>query len=164
MAVELVCRRVFNPILIMSILGRMSTTCNNGGEGTYTVFFFIEHEGSDGLTLVGMDPSLSSNTDSSTANAKLVGSARDGVEGRRHCVKDMMEEITGVIDGGTTSQWCSLYLFLVRTIAGPECMDHLTQLRVQPHSHHHNPPLLLPTNQWRNECAPLFVMLTHMMS
>ena len=75
-----------------------------------------------------------------------------------------MREITGVVDGGTTSQWCSLYPLPVRTITGPERIDHLTQLRVQPHSYHHDPLLLLPTSQWHNECAPLFVMLTHMMS
>ena len=59
----------------------------------------------------------------------------------------MEVEITEVVDGGTTSQWCSLYPFLVRTIAGPEHTDHLTQLRVQPHVHHCDPPLLLPISQ-----------------
>ena len=63
-----------------------------------------------------------------------------------------------------TSQWCSLYPFPVGIIAGPEYTDHLTQLRVQPHIHHHNPPLLLPISQWRYERAPPFVILTHMMS
>ena len=40
----------------------------------------------------------------------------------------------------------------------------VTKLRVQPHIHHRDPPLLLPINQWRYECAPPFVILTHMMS
>ena len=72
--------------------------------------------------------------------------------------------ITEVVDGGITSQWRPLYPFPVRIIAGPERTDHLTQLRVQPHIHHQAPPLLRPTSQWRNERAPLFVSLTHMMS
>ena len=76
----------------------------------------------------------------------------------------MEEEITREVDGGTTNQWCSLYPFLVRIIAEPECMDHLTQLRVQPHSHHCDPPLLLPISQWRYKCTPPFVILTHMTS
>ena len=65
---------------------------------------------------------------------------------------------------GTTSQWCSLYPFPVRTVAGPERTDHLIQLRVQPHIHHRAPPLLRPTDQWRYERAPHFVSLTHMTS
>ena len=32
----------------------------------------------------------------------------------------MEVEITEVVDGGMTSQWCSLYPFLVRTITGSE--------------------------------------------
>ena len=76
----------------------------------------------------------------------------------------MEVEITEVVDGGTTSQWCSLYPFPVRTIARPERMDHLSQLRVQPHIHHRTPPLLRPISQWRYERVPHFVSLTHMMS
>ena len=48
------------------------------------ILLFVEHKGHDGMTLIGMDSSLSMNMDSSTANAKMIGSARDGVEGRRH--------------------------------------------------------------------------------
>ena len=48
------------------------------------VLLLVEHEGSNGLTLIGMGPSLSTNADSSAANAETVGGARDGVEGRRH--------------------------------------------------------------------------------
>ena len=75
-----------------------------------------------------------------------------------------VQGITEVVDGGMTSQWHSLYPFPVRIIARPKRTDHLTQLRVQPHSHHRDPPLLLPISQWRNERAPPFVILTHMMS
>ena len=76
----------------------------------------------------------------------------------------MEVEIAEVVDGGTTSQWYSLYPFPVRTIAEPECTDHLTQLRVQPHSHHRDPPHLLPIVQWCYERTPPFVILTHMTS
>ena len=62
----------------------MSTTCNNGRKGTYMVFFLIEHEGGDSPTLVSSSPSLASNTDSSTADAEMVGGAGNGMEGRRH--------------------------------------------------------------------------------
>ena len=82
--IKLMSGGVFDPILITSILGRMSTTCNDGSKGTYTVFFSIKHEGGDGPTLISSSPSLASNTDSSMANAEMVGGARDGVEGRRH--------------------------------------------------------------------------------
>ena len=54
------------------------------GLGTYSVFLFIEHKGGDGLTLVSMGPGLSTNMDSRTADAKMVGGARDSTEGRRH--------------------------------------------------------------------------------
>ena len=43
-------------------------------------------------------------------------------------------------------------------------MDHLTQLRVQSHSHHRDPPLLLLSSQWCYKHTPPFVILTHMMS
>ena len=54
---------------------------------TYATLLFIIHEGGDGPTLVGMGPSLPINTDSSMANAEMVGGAWDSVEGRRHCSK-----------------------------------------------------------------------------
>ena len=55
-------------------------------QGTYTIFLLVEHEGSNSPTLVGTGPSLSMNMDGGTANAKVVGSARNSVEGRRHLI------------------------------------------------------------------------------
>ena len=55
-------------------------------QGTYTIFLLVEHEGSNSLALVGTGPGLSINIDSGMANAKVVGSARNSVEGRRHLI------------------------------------------------------------------------------
>ena len=89
-----------------------------------------------------MVTSLSMDSDCGAAPVILVLSTRDSMSGHRHDEEDDEKgKITKVVDGGTTNQWCSLYPFPVRTIAGPKCIDHLTQLRVQPHIHHHNPPL-----------------------
>ena len=131
---------------------------------THSVFLLIEKKRGNSPTGVRTIAGLATDMNSSAANAKMVDGAGDSVRRRRHLVVVMWEEITKVVDGETTSQWCSLYPFPVRTIAGPECMDHLTQLRVQPHSHHCNPPLLHPTSQWHYERTPPFVILTHMMS
>ena len=108
------------------------------------VSLLVEHKGGNGPTSVGMGTGLTSNTDSGTAPAVLILGARNGASGHQHgeVVVMMGEEITKVVDGGMTSQWCSLYPFLVRTMAGPERTDHLTQLRDQPHIHHRAPPLL----------------------
>ena len=46
----------------------------------------------------------------------------------------MEVEITEVVDGGMTSQWCSLYPFPVRTIAEPERTDHLVSSGSSPTS------------------------------
>ena len=68
--------------------------------GTYAVLLLVVHEGSNGLTLIGTGPSLSTNADGSMANAKMIGSTGNSVERRRHLVKRlMMWEITGVVDG-----------------------------------------------------------------
>ena len=99
----------------------------------------VEHKGSNSPPGVGTVASLALDTDSSAAPAILVLGTGDGASRHQHdrvSSGRMEQEITGVVDGGTTSQWCSLYPFPVRTIAGPERTDHLTQLRVQPHIHH----------------------------
>ena len=129
----------------------------------YSILLFIEHKGSNGPASIGTVTSLATNTNSGTANAEIVDSAGDGTRRGRHCVEVMKLEITKVVNEGTTSQWCSLYPFPVKIITGPECMDHLTQLRVQLHLHHRDPPLLHPISQWQYERAPPFVILTHMM-
>ena len=129
------------------------------------VFLFVKHKWSNGLAGIGAVTGLTLDVNGGTTNTKLVLGTRNSTRGRRHCGIMLMErELTGVVDGGTTSQWCSLYPLLVRTITGSRRTDHLTQLRVQLHSHHCDPPLLLLTDQWRNEHAPPFVILTHMMS
>ena len=56
-------------------------------QSTHLVFLLIEHKRSNGLTLIGTDPSLTMNTDSSAANAKVVGSSWDSVEGGRHLIE-----------------------------------------------------------------------------
>ena len=65
------------------------------------VLLLVEHKRSNGLTLVGTGPSLSTNTDSGTANTKVVGSTRNGAEGRRHLIGVVMGgRITKEVDGG----------------------------------------------------------------
>ena len=58
---------------------------------TYSVFLLIKHKGSNGPTLIGVGPGLSTDVDSSTANAEVVGGAGDSVERRRYCKEVVME-------------------------------------------------------------------------
>ena len=88
--IELMSRRVLNPVLVTSILGRTSNTCNNEQGRTYTILLLIEHEGSDSPTLVGAGTSLSADTNGSMANAEVIGGTGNGVEGRRHLVGTVM--------------------------------------------------------------------------
>ena len=162
--VEIGSWRVLHTIFVTSILGNIQYTWPwTGTKRTYTVLLFIEHEGCDGPTGVGMITGLASNSNHGTADTELVLGVGDGTRRRRHWVVVMWGDNRSGW-WGTTSQWCSLYPFPVRTIAGPERMDHLTQLRVQPHSHHRDPPLLLLISQWHYERALPLVILTHMMS
>ena len=116
------------------------TRGTRSSRNTYTIPLFIEHEGSDSPPGVGAVAGLTPDSNGCMAPAVLILGTGDRVGGHRHDRSrsggSAEVEITEVVDGGTTSQWCSLYPFLVRTIAGPERTDHLTQLRVQPHIHH----------------------------
>ena len=56
-------------------------------QGTYTILFLVVHERSNGPTLVGTGPGLSTNVDSSTANAEMIDGTRNGLEGGRHLSK-----------------------------------------------------------------------------
>ena len=80
------------------------------------VTFFIKHEGGDGTTGVGTVTSLASDTNSGAASAILILGPRNSTSGHRHdevSGSSVEVEITEVVDGGTTSQWCSLYPFPV---------------------------------------------------
>ena len=148
--IEFVRRRILPTLLITSVLKTFSMWKVGGLGNTYTITLFIEHEGSDGPASVGMIAGLASNSDSGAAPAILILSAGDGTSGHWHgrvSSSSMGVEITEWLMEGTTDQWCSLYPFPVRIIAEPERTDYLTQLRVQPHSHHRDPPLLLPISQ-----------------
>ena len=68
----------------------MSEHVEQRGQGTYVVFLLIEHKRSNGLTLIGMGPSLSTNADGSIANAEMVNSAGDSMEGGRHLMGRLM--------------------------------------------------------------------------
>ena len=57
---------------------------------TYTVSFLIEHEGSNGLTGVGMSTGLTTNMNGSSADAELVLSARDSTRRGRHLIGVVM--------------------------------------------------------------------------
>ena len=58
--------------------------CNDERKGTYSVFFFIKHEGSDGPTGIGVGTGLALDTDSGTAPAVLVLGPGNGASGHRH--------------------------------------------------------------------------------
>ena len=58
----------------------------------HLVLFLIKHERGNGLTLVGMRPSLPMSADGSTADAEVIGGAGDSSEGGRHCITVMREE------------------------------------------------------------------------
>ena len=51
---------------------------------TYMVFFFIEHEGGNGLTSVGVITSLTTDADSGAPNAMLIDSAGNGTRRGGH--------------------------------------------------------------------------------
>ena len=55
------------------------------------ILLLVEHEGSDGPTLIGTNPSLTTDTNSGVANAKMVGGAGNGAEGGKHLIEVVME-------------------------------------------------------------------------
>ena len=83
-AVEVIRRRIFTTLLITCILGTNQHTCNEELKGTYSISFFVEHEGSDSPPGVGAVPGLTADTDSGTAPAVLILSSGDGTSGHRH--------------------------------------------------------------------------------
>ena len=85
MVVELMSGGIFHPILITSILEEAIRTHVTIRTETYTILLFIEHEGSNGSTLIGVRPGLPMNADGSTANTEVVGGTWDGAERGRHC-------------------------------------------------------------------------------
>ena len=127
MTIELVRWRIGLTLFITSVLRSVQYPCNKGLRKTYTIALLVEHEGSDSPPGVGTKAGLATDTDSGAALAKLILCSRNGTSGHRHGRVSGGEEveITEVVDGGMTNQWCSLYPFPVRIIAGPERMDHL---------------------------------------
>ena len=77
-------RRIFDPVLVTSILENWSKPVERQARETYMVCLFIEHEGSNGPASIGTITSLTTNTNGSTANAELVDSAGDSMSRRRH--------------------------------------------------------------------------------
>ena len=82
--VEVIGRRIFTTLLVTCILGSSQHMCNDGLEGTYTISFFVEHEGSNGPPGVGAIPGLTTDTDSGAAPAVLILSTGDGASRHRH--------------------------------------------------------------------------------
>ena len=85
--IEVVSRGILHSIFIVGILQKESEHMEQWRQRTYSVFLLIIHERSNGPTLVGTGSGLSTNTNSSTANAEMVSGARDSTEGRRHLVR-----------------------------------------------------------------------------
>ena len=86
--VEVMSRGVLHSILIASILKGVRTRLLTRNR-TYLVFLFIIHEGSNSVTLFGVLSALTTNTNGSMANLKLVNRAgddakRSGTVIRRH--------------------------------------------------------------------------------
>ena len=88
--VEFMSRWIFNTVLVTSVLGKALEHMLEWGLETNLILLLIEHERSNGPTLIGTGSSLSTNTNSGTANAEMVGRARDGMKGRRHCMEAVM--------------------------------------------------------------------------
>ena len=84
--VEVMSGGVLHSVFITSILRGYQNMRNGEGQGTYTIFLLVVHEGSNGPPLIGTGPGLSMNADGSTANAEVVGGTRNGAEGRRHLI------------------------------------------------------------------------------
>ena len=82
---------------------KFSTRVTMDLTGTYSVTFFVEHEGRDSPSFVGAVTSLAPNTDSSTTPTVLVLGSWNGVSGHRHgrvSGGDVEVEITEVVDEG----------------------------------------------------------------
>ena len=135
--VEIHRRRILPTLLVTSVLRNIQYTCYDNFERTYAVTLLVEHKRSYGPTGVGTSTGLTMNADGSTAPAVLVLSPRNGTSGHWHdrvSGSGVEVEITRMVDEGTTSQWCSLYPFPVRTIARPERTDHLVSSGSSPTS------------------------------
>ena len=146
---------------------KFSTCVTMDSKGTYAVTFLIEHKGSNGPPGVGTVTCLATDTNSGTTPAVLVLGSRNGASGHRHDGRSCSSGevgVTGVVDGGTTNQWCPLYPFPVRTIAGPKRTDHLVSSGSSPTSitepHHFS---VRPTNSVTSVLHTLSAS-THMMS
>ena len=86
--IKVVRRGVLDTVLITSILQGYQNMWNSEDKGTHLILLFIEHKRGNSLTSVGMGSSLPTNADSSTADAEVVNSARNGTRRRRHCRDD----------------------------------------------------------------------------
>ena len=58
-------------------------------EKTHLVLLFVEHEGGDGTAGIGTITSLTANTNSGMADAKMVDSAGNSTRRGRHCIAVM---------------------------------------------------------------------------
>ena len=84
--IEIMSRRVFDPILVTGVLLQDQNTCNNEDKQTYSVFLLVVHERSNSAAGIGTVTSLTTNTDGSTTNTEMVDSAGDGMRRGRHLV------------------------------------------------------------------------------
>ena len=53
---------------------------------TYSVLFFVKHEGGNGPTGVGTGPGLTMDSNSGAADAKMINGAGDSMRRGGHCV------------------------------------------------------------------------------
>ena len=101
--VKVVRRRVHSAFLVTCILGSSSVHVLRRSQRTYAVTLLVEHEGGNGPSGVGADPSLTADTDSGSASAVLILCAGDGASRHGHgriSGGSMEMEITEVVDGG----------------------------------------------------------------
>ena len=71
------------PTLLPSVLGNVRIP-SESERNTYAVFLLVIHKRGDGPTSIGTITSLTTDANSSTANAKVIDSAGDGAGRRRH--------------------------------------------------------------------------------
>ena len=82
--IEVMSQGILNSVLVASIPEYDQNKLLVNTNRTYTVFLFIEHEGSNGSTGVGTVAGLTMDTNGGLADTKMVDSAGDSMRRRRH--------------------------------------------------------------------------------
>ena len=100
MTVEIHHRRIFNTVLITSILRNNSVHVIEDPIWTYLVLLLVEHERRNSPTGISATTSLTPNMDSGMTPAVLILGSGDGASGHQHGeIDDEEVGVTEVVDG-----------------------------------------------------------------